>query len=353
MSAQLEQPTDHGSAAGGWCPMCRRDVDEWAPGPNGRANAQCPHCDSLERNRLLILALDRLEEIFASTTTLVDVAPTPGVDVALVRHVGEERYIGFDLGLDQRDVKVLGDLTRLPFRDESVDVLVAFHVLEHIPDDMAAMTEIRRVLGSTGIGLLQVPIVNGPTDEDPDASIEERIARFGRYDHVRMYGDDWEERLRRAGFGVARFLAGREFTQDELRRANTHGRFWLVTGVASDPATPDEMIAAVVARRRSAGSGRSAGTRPPAEARMLAGELRAVRRQLAETQRSLRQMRRRARRAESELGLIRSGRRGRLRVAIARPFGVMRGRGLREIVAALPAIVRDPKRLARRLGVSR
>ena len=353
MSAQLEQPTDQASAAGGWCPMCRRDVDEWAPGPNGRANAQCPHCESLERNRLLILALDRLEEVFASTATLVDVAPTPGVDVALVRHVGEERYIGFDLGLDNRDVKVLGDLTRMPFPDQSVDVLVAFHVLEHIPDDMAAMAEIRRVLGSTGIGLLQVPIVKGPTDEDPDASIEERIARFGRYDHVRMYGDDWEDRLRRAGFGVARFLAGREFTPHELRRANTHGRFWLVTGVATDPSTPDEMIAALVARRRSAGLRPSDGSRPSAEARMLAGELRAVRRQLAETQRSLRQMRRRARRAEAELALVRSGPGGRLRVAIARPFGVLRGRRPREILAAVPTIVRDPKRLARRLGAGR
>lgn len=317
----------------GWCPMCRQDVAAWAPGPNGRVNAQCPHCQSLERNRLLILALDRLADVFATTETLLDVAPTPGVDAALVRRVGEQRYVGFDLGLDDRNVKVLGDLTQMPFPDGSVDALVAFHVLEHIPDDAAAMREIGRVLGGTGIGLVQVPIRPGPTDEDPEASIEERIERFGRHDHVRYYGDDWEDRLRRAGLAVAPFVAGREFTREELRHANTHGRFWLVSGIADDPTTPDAMVAAVVTRRRDAGLDHAASVLPSAEARELEGELRLVRRELAITQEAFRQMRRRARRAEAGRSRSRFGAVAWLRDSTERAVRVVRQRGLRDAAA--------------------
>ena len=315
MSAQSTQSTEHSSPLIGWCPMCRREVAAWGPGPNGRPNAQCPHCDSLERNRLLILALDRLTDVFATTSALLDVAPTAGVDAALVRYVGEERYVGFDLGLDNRDVKVLGDLTSMPFKDRSVDVLVAFHVLEHIPDDAAAMREIRRVLGDTGIGLVQVPIVAGPTDEDPTAPIEDRIERFGRHDHVRQYGDDWEDRLREAGLGVARFRAGREFTRDELRRANTHGLFWMVTGVADDPRAPAKMIGAVIERRRAIGLDTARSVLPPADARERESELRMLRRELQSARLAVDEMRGRVRRAEADLAAARSARGRRLRAA--------------------------------------
>jgi SAM-dependent methyltransferase len=342
VSAQPEQSVEHATPPIGWCPMCQQDVAAWVPGPNGRANAQCPYCDSLERNRLLILALDRLTDVFATATTLLDVAPTPGVDAALVRKVGEDRYVGFDLGIDSRDVKVLGDLTRLPFQDRSVDVLVAFHVLEHIPDDAAAMREICRVLGDTGIGLVQVPMAAGPTDEDPNASIEERIQRFGRHDHVRQYGDDWEDRLRAAGLGVARFLAGSEFTPDELRRANTHGRFWLVTGVADDSGAPAAMISAVIERRRAVGLDPAEAVLPSADARARDSELRVMRRELETTQRAFRQMRRRARRAEADLAAVRSGPVARIRTMVSRAIDIVREGRVRNVA-------RDPGRLVRRL----
>jgi SAM-dependent methyltransferase len=329
--------------------MCQQDVAAWVPGPNGRVNAQCPHCESLERNRLLILALDRLTDVSSTATTLLDVAPTPGVDAALVRMVGEARYVSFDLGLDNRDVKVLGDLTCMPFHDGSVDLLVAFHVLEHVPDDAAAMREIRRVLGDTGIGLVQVPIAKGPTDEDPNASIEERIRRFGRHDHVRQYGDDWEDRLRGAGLGVARFVAGSEFSPEELRLANTHGRFWLVTGVVDDPRTPESIIGAVADRRRAAGFDPATAVIPSADVRAREAELRVMRRELETTRAAYARARRRARRAESDLAAIRSGPVAGVRVAMSKATRAVRRRGVRKAFAAVPSLARDPRATVRRL----
>ena len=78
-------------------------------------------------------------------------------------------------------------------------------MLEHIPDDRAAMREIARVLTPEGLALVQVPIRFGTrTDEDADTTPEERRERFGQRDHVRWYGDDFEDRLHEAGLTFQR-----------------------------------------------------------------------------------------------------------------------------------------------------
>jgi len=235
-----------------WCPVCRREVAAWNPGPGGRLNEECPHCRSLKRNRLLVLTFERLAPLFESAEIVLDVAPTPGVEVRLRELVDDDAYVSFDLGLDKRPVKVRGDLTKIPLRDDSVDVLVSFHVLEHIPDDRAAMREIARVVGAHGIAVLQVPWVRDRlTDEDPSADREERIQRFGRHDHVRQYGTDFEDRLREAGLTISRFTAGVQFPADLRERVNINSLLWLATGVPDDPTDPNEMIAAVLTRRAS------------------------------------------------------------------------------------------------------
>jgi SAM-dependent methyltransferase len=108
--------------------------------------------------------------------------------------------VDFDPTADMRTVDVQASLTALPLRDDSVDVLICYHVLEHIPDDGAAMAEIARTLDPGGLALVQVPWrPERSTDEDPNAPEEERTRRFGQADHVRMYGADFEDRLHSAG----------------------------------------------------------------------------------------------------------------------------------------------------------
>jgi len=100
------------------------------------------------------------------------------------------------------------DLTAIDAPDQSFDVVLASHVLEHIPDDGCAMREIRRVLAPGGWAFLVVPFDpdRQVTYEDPSITTEEgRKAAFGQEDHVRWYaGEDFEKRLERAGFSVER-----------------------------------------------------------------------------------------------------------------------------------------------------
>ena len=188
-----------------YCPICdHAGRGTFRPGPCGRPGARCPRCKSLERHRFLAVLVDTLRPALGDVDLLLDIAPHP-VTTGVLGTLQPRRHLRVDLGLDNRLVDVLGDLTALPVADGSADLVMCYHVLEHVRDDRQAMREIARVLTPNGLGLLQVPIRFGTvTDEDPDADEEERTVRFGQCDHVRFYGDDFEDRLEECGLSFQR-----------------------------------------------------------------------------------------------------------------------------------------------------
>jgi ubiquinone/menaquinone biosynthesis C-methylase UbiE len=112
------------------------------------------------------------------------------------------------------------DLTRLTLPDESWDVVICYHVFEHIPDDRAAMREMYRVLKPGGWAVVQVPVRDVPeTLEDPTVqTAEERVRLFGQRDHVRYYGwRDFADRLEDAGFEVTIERFGRELSAEDVK----------------------------------------------------------------------------------------------------------------------------------------
>jgi SAM-dependent methyltransferase len=190
------------------CSVCGRAAEEFGPGPDGRREASCPSCKSLERHRFLVQLLAVVVPDVVSDGVILEIAPNQFLTRTLARF---GRVLRVDLHPTARWVDVAGDLTRLPVRSAAVDALVCYHVLEHVPDDLAAMRELARVLAPGGVAFVQVPIRRGTTtDEDPSASPEERTRRFGQVDHVRWYGDDFETRLADSG------LRARVLTLEEV-----------------------------------------------------------------------------------------------------------------------------------------
>jgi SAM-dependent methyltransferase len=214
------------------CPVCGAANLGFATTPTGRPRALCPQCSCLERHRFLTLLLPAVVAERPPSGVVLDVAPSRQVS-PLIRAIRPEGYVSmdFDPAADGRLVDIRASLTDIPLPDASVSVLVCYHVLEHVPDDLRAMGEIARVLAPDGVALVQVPWRNAPTDEDPSASPEERLVRFGQADHVRWYGVEFVPRLEASGLRAQelvpeKFLDERVVALLGLMRGE---RVWLCT----------------------------------------------------------------------------------------------------------------------------
>lgn len=205
------------------CPACGRDVVRFEPGPRDRPDARCPHCQSLERHRFLAILLDTLEPLLVSARVVLDIAPQAQIRRTLRAKLGAERIVGLDIE-GVRDVDVLGDVRALPLGESSVDLALCYHVFEHVREDRQAMREVVRVLSPSGVAIVSNPRRRGrPTDEDPDAPVEDRIRRFGQADHLRAYGDDFEDRLREEGLAVDRLTPDSLLSAQEVEHYGLNG----------------------------------------------------------------------------------------------------------------------------------
>ena len=118
---------------------------------------------------------------------------------------GTDRYKTADLESPLADIHF--DVQSIPLADCSHDVVIANHLLEHIADDRLAMREIYRIMRHGGWGIIIVPEDRNRATTFEDDTItdpEERTRLFGQYDHRRIYGRDYDDRLREAGFEVER-----------------------------------------------------------------------------------------------------------------------------------------------------
>lgn len=185
-----------------------------------RENALSPSTLSLERHRLLWLFLQNDTTFFASKKNqkVLHIAPEQCF-LDLFRQQKNIDYITADIESPIADVKA--DICDLPFEDNSFDVVFCNHVLEHIPDDTKAMQELYRVLKPNGMGIFQIPqdLSRATTFEDDTITDEkERAKIFGQYDHVRVYGRDYFNKLRSIGFTVDEVDYTQKITPELLKR---------------------------------------------------------------------------------------------------------------------------------------
>ncbi|QED36245.1 class I SAM-dependent methyltransferase [Antarcticibacterium arcticum] len=169
---------------------------------NQRENVLSPSTLSLERHRLLWLYLARETGFFRDKLKVLHFAPEQAF-YKRFRRLKNLDYTTTDLNSPLADVKA--DITKLPFEDNSYDFILCNHVLEHIPDDTKAMQELYRILRPRGTAILQIPqdLSREKTFEDNSiTSKTERAKIFGQYDHVRVYGKDYFNKLRQIGFKV-------------------------------------------------------------------------------------------------------------------------------------------------------
>ncbi len=182
-----------------------------------RQNVLSPSTLSLERHRLLWLYLTNETDFFTSKKKVLHMAPEQCF-LARFRKLNHD-YKTADLDSPIADVKA--DIINLPFNDNSFDVIFCNHVLEHVQDDTKAMKELFRVMKKGGMGIFQVPqdLNRDITFEDNSITDpKERAKIFGQYDHVRVYGRDYFDKLRSIGFNVEEVNYSQKISSELLSR---------------------------------------------------------------------------------------------------------------------------------------
>ena len=149
-----------------FCPICEYKgpfIDHNRP-VGYRKHAKCPNCSAKERHRLQYLVIQCvLEDFRTSEMAMLHFAPEAFFRSFFSKRIG--KYETADLDREDVDHKV--DIQNLPFADSSYDFVFASHVLEHVPDDLKAIKEIRRILKNNGVAILPVPMIAEKTIEYP------------------------------------------------------------------------------------------------------------------------------------------------------------------------------------------
>jgi SAM-dependent methyltransferase len=199
-----------------YCPICERGFDAFKDAPDV-ALGLCWRCGSHARHRAQWLLFESRPELVGEIGSLLHLAPEWALRHRLGR-LGHLRYVTADLDAPGVDLHL--DLTASDLPDASFDGVICSHVLEHIPDDGAAMRELRRITAPGGWCLVMVPLdVNrAHTYEDPSiATPQARHRAFWRPDHVRLYAPDIEQRLQTAGFHCERIQPYAAFGEERCR----------------------------------------------------------------------------------------------------------------------------------------
>ena len=177
----------------------------------GRRNAGCPKCGSTDRERLIYIYLNNELKLFDQPhTKILHIAPEIVIMRKFLEHGFTNYYCGDFFAEGQHadyshDMVKHMDVQNLPFDDNSFNIVICNHVLEHVHDDEKAMKEIYRVLNRGGTAILQVPVspILGETISDSSLTDPKVLEeKFGQKDHVRLFGKDYPSKLESYGFVV-------------------------------------------------------------------------------------------------------------------------------------------------------
>ena len=206
-----------------FCNVCKRHSWRFFPF-RSRPNAMCSGCFSLERHRLLFALIENdFPQLLNEQCRILHFAP----EACLSKQIEKNKKADYQTADNmsqfipgvEAEPKHCMDITNIEFEDASFDFVICNHVLEHVPDDRKAMSELYRVLKPGGVGLINVPARRDETEtlEDFSLSPEERQKQYGARDHVRYYAiPDFANRLRSVGFSTDIRDYGTETSLDKI-----------------------------------------------------------------------------------------------------------------------------------------
>ncbi len=163
---------------------------------NKRKKVRCSKCSSLERTRIMALFINH-HKLISKKTRVLHIAPEQGLVDFLYSIAGvncnfvdlHPENFPFAPGIKKMDL--CHDIETIP--DNSFDLILHSHVLEHIPCNYTyVLYHLHRIMKKEGRMVCSIPFLPGFYDccTSPDISNRKRTKRFGQNDHVRRFGSD-------------------------------------------------------------------------------------------------------------------------------------------------------------------
>ena len=192
-----------------YCPICETITNFKPFGTPPRKNAQCSNRGSLERDKFSIMIFHRkIPQIFEKNCKFLHFAPEKNL-YKIFNNQENIDYYPVDINpkrykKNKINIREKVNMENIPYEDNTFDFIYNSHVLEHVPDDIKAMGQLRRVLKEDGICLVTIPLFNIPkTLENEEYNTPElRLKHYGQKNHLRKYGNDFKNRLESVGFDV-------------------------------------------------------------------------------------------------------------------------------------------------------
>jgi len=200
------QSFTHNNKSKVFCPIEEKEYNCFVPEEKGVWKSLIsPGNGARSRHRLIWLYLKQNTGIFTTKCNLLHIAPE-FCYFEILKNLPNLDYLPGDKmveGYGKQSQVAYMDLLDLQLKDNSIDYILCNQVLEHIPDDRKAMSEMYRVLKPGAKAIITVPFDEARETTYEDFSItspEEREKHFGQWDHVRWYAKDIVNRFKDAGF---------------------------------------------------------------------------------------------------------------------------------------------------------
>ncbi|SFH97900.1 Methyltransferase domain-containing protein [Halpernia frigidisoli] len=181
------------------CNICGSKLKNFEKLENG--NLLCPVCGSLPRTRRLWKIVNE-DFMTKKNISVLDFSPSRSIFKKLSKN-SEINYFPTDFSDEFLSVYHY-DITKIEAESDKFDLIMCYHILEHIDEDAFAMAELFRVLKPGGTCLIQTPFKEGEIyEDDTKKSEKQRLEFFGQEDHVRIYSvNGLKQRLENAGFNI-------------------------------------------------------------------------------------------------------------------------------------------------------
>lgn len=191
------------------CTVCGQGLKKFVQIPDG--DLLCPFCGSRSRTRRLYSFLTENDLVHGK---VLHFSPSRSV-YRLLKKKPNITYFSTDFE-DEFLADYNYDITKIPLENDLFDLIICYHILEHIENDSQAMAELHRVLKPNGTCIIQTPFKEGEIYEDPTITTTEgRLNAFGQEDHVRVYSID----------GLKRRLLANGFKKVEIKRFPANARY--------------------------------------------------------------------------------------------------------------------------------